>query len=1340
IVVRDLFQASTVAKLAAVIGDARGARPALAAGRRPERVPLSSAQQRLWFLHRMEGPTPTYNLASALRLTGELDLAALEAAFGDVVNRHESLRTVFADDADGSHQIVLDDVRPPFSVAPATDLDDDLRAAARHSFDLSREIPIRMSVFRTGPDEWVALLLMHHIASDGWSMPVLADDLTSAYGARRAGREPDWEPLPVQYADFALWQRGLLEGEQEGQLAYWRRALAGLPEEISLPTDRPRPARGTQAGQVVRFDLPASLHAGLLDVAARTGTTAFMVVQAALAVVLSRLGAGTDIPIGTPIAGRADTALDKLVGFFVNTLVLRCDLTGDPTFTELLGRIREVDLDAYAHQDVPFERLVEELNPARSLARHPLFQTELLWQQQEPGRTAPGDLGGLRVADRPVHTGVARFDLSFALFAGADAGPVHGELLFSTDLFDRSTAESLVVRLTQALTAVAGEPDRRISRIELLTDQERRWLLTEWNDTGREVTTATLPALFEAQVARAPHAPAVSFGEVTWTYEELNARANQLARALIEHGVGPEDFVAVVLPRSPELVAGLMAVLKAGAAYFPVDPNLPPARVAYMLENVSPAAVLTTDLGGLSLPAGPGARIDVRGELTRPATDVRDDERTSRLSPLHPSYVIHTSGSTGRPKGVVMTTGAMVNVLEWHNRSVPGGPGTVTAQFAAVSFDVSVQEMLSALLYGKSLVACPEEIRRDPRELAAWMARHRVQELLSPNLVVDAVFEAAQEYGEDLSALGLVAQAGEALTLREHVRRFYSRWPGNQLHNQYGPTETQVVTAWPLPSDVADWPAVPPIGGPVDNTRLYVLDEGLMPVPVGVTGELYIAGAGLARGYHNRPGLTAERFVADPFDGRGARMYRSGDLVRHRPDGLLDFVGRADHQVKLRGFRIELGEIEQVLGGHPSVVRAAVLLTDDKRLVAYVVPAGGAEFGVDELRAHAQSALPDYMMPSVIVPIDSLPFTVNGKLDRRALPDVTAEPSRAGRRAPHGAREEILCGLFAEVLKVQDVGVDDNFFELGGHSMLVASLIRRVKAVLGLDLAVRTLFESPTVAELVEALATTRPDDPGAALRTMLPLRARGELTPLFCVHAGSGASWCYSGLMAQLDPQQPIYGLQARGIAEVEPLPSTVEEMAADYLAEIRKVQPHGPYRLLGWSFGGHAAHAIATLLQEQGEEVDLLVLVDSHPQGKESPRLSTSEIVAQQMRAVGFPFEEEELVEGAFPMERYLAHLRTYNNAFADLTDDQIVRMLDIYVNNVQLMRAFEPGLYRGDVLFFSAAPGGVKVADSARWQPYVRGLIDDHDIDSDHEGMFTRPEAVAAIGAILAKALAP
>ncbi|MFJ2774001.1 amino acid adenylation domain-containing protein [Streptomyces sp. NPDC087300] len=1098
--IRQLFETPTVAGVATAVATAGRGRAALVARPRPERVPLSYAQRRLWFLHQLEGPSATYNMPTALRLKGALDEGALRAAVADVVARHESLRTVFAEDDEGPRQIVLapEDARPGFDRVDSGP-DDVARAlgeAAGYCFDLAAELPLRATLFRVAPEEHVLLILLHHIAGDAWSMTPLARDLSAAYSARAGGLAPDWTVPDVAYADYTLWQHETLGAADDAdsalatQLAYWQRQLAGLPEELQLPADRPRPAVASHRGDRVAFTLSADAHRGLAELARSTHTSMFMVAQAAVAALLSRLGAGTDIPVGTPIAGRTDAALDDLVGFFMNTLVLRTDTSGDPTFRELLAGVRGTDLAAYAHQDLPFEQLVEALNPARSLGRHPLFQILLTVHNADEGAAADaiGRLPGLDVSVQGGGDGAARFDLSFAFteqFAeGREPAGLHGSVTYSTDLFDRGTAEALVARLERVFAAAVADPDGRVGAVELLAPAERERLLGTDGATERVFPEESVAEAFRAQAARTPDHPALLAGDTTLTYAELDARAERLAALLRSKGAGPERFVALVLPRGAELIVSLLAVLKSGAAYLPIDPGHPSERIAYMLADSRPMLAIgttetardlatTTDLEWLLLDDP---------ELELPVVEGTSAE-TAEAG--HPAYVIYTSGSTGRPKGVVVSRGSLANFLGDMRARVPVGAADRLLAVTTIGFDIAGLEVFLPLVDGATLVLADRATVRDPGALGALLADSGTTVVqATPNLwhgLLDTVPDALR---------GVRALVGGEALPAELARRLAESCAS--AINVYGPTEA---TIWASAAPLA--PALtgaPPIGVPLANTRMYVLDAGLRPVPPGVPGELYIAGAQLARGYLGRAALTAERFTADPFGAPGERMYRTGDLARWRGDGQLDYLGRTDHQVKLRGFRIELGEIEAALGRHPGIAKAAALVREDhpgdQLLVAYAVPEDGAALTLADVRERLAAFLPDYMIPSALVSLDAMPLTPNGKLDRTALP-APDHSGRAAGRAPRTPQEEILCTLFGEVLGVDGVGIDDDFFALGGHSLRATRLVSRVRDVLGLELAVRGLFETPTVAGLVAALG--RADRARAALRA----RPRPERLPL---------------------------------------------------------------------------------------------------------------------------------------------------------------------------------------------------------------------------------------------------
>ncbi|WP_225821747.1 non-ribosomal peptide synthetase [Streptomyces naphthomycinicus] len=1145
---RHLFEAPTVAALAAALDTAGSARAALRPVERPDRLPLSYAQTRLWFLNRLEGPGPTYNMTAALRLRGRLDQTALAAALGDLAGRHESLRTVFPDDDGLPRQLILPlaSARPELVTreVAADDLADALLAASRTAFDVTRDAPLRAWLFRLGAEEHVVLLVLHHIACDGWSIRPLARDLVTAYAARSRGTEPGWRPLPVQYADYTLWQRELLGGEDDpdsilsGQVAHWRRALDGVPEELRLPADRPRPAVGDHHGGQFEMPVDAGLHAELLRLARDNGATLFMALQTALAMLLTKLGAGTDIPIGSPVAGRTDQALDDLVGFFANTLVLRIGTDGNPSFREALDRTRAGNLAAYSNQDVPFERLVELLAPARSLSRHPLFQVMLVLDNHDDGEIALPDVA---IDFEPAPTGTAKFDLLINLTerGGADGAPAGLDLAvqYSRDLFDHDSAERLADRFVRLLRAAVAGPDLPLSDLDVLTPGERRAVAADWNDTAHEVPETTLTALFARQVARTPDAEAVRGAGLVLTYTELDAWSDRLARELIEHGAGPDRVVAIALPRSPLTIATVWAVLKTGAAYLPIDLDYPTARIAHMVSDAAPRLVVTDEATLPRLPEGvPVLRFDQ--DRYRPHTGRTPAPRIAGVSPDAPAYVLYTSGSTGRPKGVVLPHRALVNLL-WDNLAqLPDGAAARVAQFSALGFDVLAHETFTAALSGGCLVVPDDDVRKDPERFVGWLRENRVNALFVPNLVLQAIARESNATPEGLPELRHIVHAGEALVLSHEVRTFSARHPLLRLQNHYGPSETHVATVHTLPPGGAGWPQEPPIGRPVFNTRCHVLDEWLRPVAPGVPGELYLAGAQLAHGYRNQPALTAERFVPDPFGPPGSRMYRTGDLVRWTRAGEIEFLGRVDHQVKIRGVRVEPGEIEAVLREHPGVAQAVVLPREAPagaaRLVAYVVPGRpGPAVETAALRERLRAALPEAMVPAAFVVLDELPRTANGKLDRAALPEPAQTEVPAVRR-PLTAREEVVCSVIADVLGLPRVGVDDNFFALGGHSLTAAQTAGLLRRTLGVDLPVRALFEEPTAAGLAALAERSRPftgpDLVRAEHREPLPLS-----------HAQQ-RYWAMGQLADAGDTFHQVFALRLHGVLDAATLRASVE------------------------------------------------------------------------------------------------------------------------------------------------------------------------------------------------------
>ncbi|HEX7242090.1 MAG TPA: amino acid adenylation domain-containing protein, partial [Longimicrobiaceae bacterium] len=1050
--------------------------------------PLSFAQQRLWFIDQLEPGSAVYNMPFALRVRGAVRVEALERALEMLVERHESLRTVFRRAGDGEPvQVVRPPWAPPVPVEdlralPAAEREAELRrlatAEAERPFDLAEGPLVRAFLARLDEEEWGMFFTMHHIVSDGWSMAVLVREVSELYGALSEGREPALPDLPVQYADFAVWQRDWLVGETlEAQLAWWRGALAGAPPALELPTDRPRPATASAHAESRSFQLSAGTSRALRALSRGEGATLFMAMLAGFQALLSRWSGQEDVTVGTPIAGRTRSELEELIGFFVNTLVLRADLSGDPSFRALLGRVRENTLGAFQHQDLPFEKLVEELQPERALGHTPLFQVMFSMQNVEDEQLR---LGALETEPLELGAAMARFDLSLATYEAGDR--LAGGLVFRTDLFDGSTAERLLDHYVRLLDGAAARPDRRLSELDLLAPDERAQLLLAWNATDRAFPAERcVHELVAEQAARTPEAVAVVSRGGRLTYAELEARSDALAGRLRAEGVRPDDRVGLFLERSADAVVGVLGILRAGAAYLALDPGYPDDRLLFMLEDSGARALVTHAALEGRLEAFAGARVDVAGANSLPAP-----VPAVPVSPRNLAYVIYTSGSTGTPKGVLVEHRGLVNYLSWFDREVLGAEGFDLPLVSRLSFDAHVRQLFPPLLRGEAVWVLPEETVTDPRALLeAISGRERVSFGGVPSLWGAMVELIRSGEAPKPGGLKAVLLGGEALG-PELVERTRALYPDAAIWNHYGPTEATVNTTVAR----VEGSARISIGRPVANVRVYLLDRQGNPVPVGVPGELHVGGVGVTRGYLGRPELTAERFVPDPYSGEiGARMYRSGDRVRWRADGELDYVGRVDFQVKVRGFRIEPGEVETVLERHPEVREAAVVVRGD-RLVGYVV-AEGSGASVAELRGWLKERLPEYMVPAALVVLERLPLTPNGKVDRRALPEP--EESAEDFVAPRTPAEEILAGIYAAVLGVERVGAEDDFFALGGHSLIATRVISRVREAFRVEVPLRALFEAPTVAGMAERVEAALGEGAGTRVPPLVPVPRDGS-------------------------------------------------------------------------------------------------------------------------------------------------------------------------------------------------------------------------------------------------------
>ena len=1165
-----------------------------AAGSRPTRmtrtgdVPLSFVQQRLWFLDQLDPETSTYTIAVRQRLRGPIDEAALARTLTELVRRHESLRTTFVTRNGEPHQHVM----PAGPVTPRTiDLDhvaaDDREAAVeahvqtevQQPFDLARGPLFRPLLLRLAPDEHELVISIHHIVADGWSLGLITRELEILYQAYMTGGSSPLPEVPLQYADFAIWQRQwLADHVLEAQSAYWRAQLAALPAPLEIPTDLPRPRQSSSAGASLEFELPAPIAESLRELGRNAGATLFMTLLAGFKALLARYTGEEDVVIGTPIASRNHLELESIVGFFANTLVLRTDLSGDPTFRQLLGRVRETSLGAYAHQDMPFEKLVEELRPDRRLGRNPLFQ--ISFASQNSG-TGPG-FNFVTVA--------SPFDLTLFV-RGGSAGPVSATIEYRRDLFRPETIAQLARHYRTLLEGAVADPDRPLSRLPLLSEDEARRMLVEWNATATDdPIDRSIPELFESQATATPSAVAVVFHGVSVTYGELNRRVNRLAQYLRRHGVGPDVLVGIYHERSVEMLVAVLAVMKAGGAYVPLDPAYPAERIEFLIQDASIPIVVTRKalLGRIAV------REDVRMLcVDREAIAIAAESDTPPAAVAADlAYVIYTSGSTGHPKGVQISHRSLANVVAAFRATLAVRPRDVLVSVTTLSFDIAALELFLPLVTGARLVIAKQEVAADPVALRALIAESRATIVQATPTTWRMMVEAGPWRAERLRILC----GGEALPT-ELARLLLAT--GASVWNVYGPTET---TIWSTLHVVEETERAVPIGRPIANTETYVLGRHGEPLPIGLPGELHIGGVGVARGYLNRPELTAERFVPDPFSGRpGARLYRTGDLARYREDGTLEFVGRVDYQVKVRGFRIEPGEIESRLATHPAVAEAVVVVRADhlgeRGLAAYVRPNGSSPPLADDLRAFLKERLPAHMVPSTFTVIDAFPLTPNGKVDRGGLPAPYDRRAPATSVAPRDEVEQRLVRIWEDILGVEGIGTRDSFFDLGGHSMLAVRLFARMEESLQVRLPLATLFEAPTI----EALAKLIRDRAGSApSRSLVPIQRAGSRTPVFAVPGVGGNVLCYYDLASRLSSDQPFYGLQSRGLDGLEKPLTHVEDIAAAFLAEIREVQPRGPYTLIGTCMGGVVVYEMAQQLHRVGEEVGLLVLLETwQPRG---------------------------------------------------------------------------------------------------------------------------------------------
>ena len=1305
-------------------GGATGSRPTRMA--RTGDVPLSFVQQRLWFLDQLEPGTSTYTIAVRRRLRGPLDETALARALTELVRRHESLRTTFVTRNGEPRQ----QIAPPEPVAPEIVDLEHVPAADREAvveahvqkevqrpFSLARGPLFRPILLRLAPDEYELIVSIHHIVADGWSLGLIAREIEVLYQAYSTTGGAPLPEVQLQYADFAIWQRQWLDGEVlEAQRAYWRNQLAALPPPLELPADQPRRQSSSAAGSH-DFTLPLGLADSLRRLGRHEGVTPFMTMLAAFKALLARYTGETDIVLGTPVANRNHLELESIVGFFANTLVLRTDLSGDPTFRELLGRVREVSLGAYAHQDMPFEKLVEDLKPDRKLGQNPLFQISFVFQSLAGGGQSGAGFDFVTVG--------SPFDLTLFVRETGE-GALSATIEYRRDFFRPDTIARLAGHYRTLLEGAAARPDHRLSTLPLMEEAELQRILMEWNATTTDYPRArSVHGLFEDRVDATPDAVAVAFEGATLSYRELDRRANRLAHHLRRLGVGSERPVGLWMERSLEMIVAILGILKAGGVYAPFDLMAPPDRIAFMLRDSRIDVLLTQERMLGRLPAH-GVRVicldaEPRDIGAQPDTRLRDEAGGDSLA-----YIMYTSGSTGEPKGVAVThRGVARLVLATDYAHL--GPDEVILQLAPLSFDAATFEIWGALLNGGRLVVPPPGVV-SVDELGALLQRHGVTTLW---LTAGLFHQVVDQRVEILRPLRQLLAGGDVLSV-PHVRRVLAELPACRLVNGYGPTEGTTFTCCYQITGSAGFERTVPIGRPIANTRVYVLDRHRQPVPIGVSGELWIGGDGLARGYVDRPELTAERFVTQRLPAAiEERLYRSGDVVRWLADGTLEFLGRQDNQVKLRGFRVELGEVESALAQHPHVRDVAVVVrpgpAGDKRLVAYVVPDGALT--PRDLRELLRSKLPEYMVPSIFALLERLPLTANGKVDRARLPDP--EDSREASVTavlPRSDEERQLVGIWEEVLGVHGVGIRDNFFDLGGHSLLALRMFVRLEQALRIRLPIATLFEAPTIEELA---AVIRQGGRTGQWRSLVAIQPAGGRAPIFAVPGVGGNVLCYNDLARFMAPEQPLYGLQSRGLDGDEEPFTRIEDIAAGFVKEIRELQPEGPYYLAGMCMGGVVAYEMAQQLRAAQQEIGLLILLETWPPVGTWGRLlrpgarllTVLRLIRSRLRLYAQTLAR---LEGRQRMKFLLGRLRMLGQMVAqrDVFRGDRSEFYQDVVNQANLIayQEYEPRPYAGRVVFFRAEGRRVTAHQDRRlaWRQLITGDLDIQTVPGDDSGL--------------------
>ncbi|PHJ65684.1 non-ribosomal peptide synthetase [Nostoc linckia z18] len=1305
-------------------------------------IPLSFSQQRLWFIDQLYHGSSFYNIPIAFHIKGYLNITALRQSLNEILKRHEIWRTTFK----------LINGEPVQEITPnliwdlpiinlqhlsnhnwESQVKEFVAKEAAKPFNLAKELLVKATLLHLNEQEHVLLITMHHIITDGWSCGVFLRELSTLYAAFSTNQPSPLPELPIQYADFAIWQRDRIQGEfLATKLKYWKQQLSGELPVLQLPTDRPRPSVTTFAGAKQYFTFSTTLTNALKQLSKQEDATLFMTLLAAFNILLNRYTDQEDILIGSPIANRNRTELEGMLGLFVNTLVLRNNLSGNPRFSEFLHRVRQVTLDAYAHQDLPFEMLVEELQPERDLSRNPLYEVMFVLQNTP---TNVQEVSGLTLRTLDFDSGTSQLDIFLSMFESQEG--LTGCLEYNTDIFDTTTISQFIKNYQTLLENIVLNPQQHICELSLLTASEQEQLLIKYNQTSAEYKNLSLNQLFEKQVELTPDSIALIHQSQQITYRQLNDKVNQLANYLQKQGVTKETLIAICLERSIDMIVGILAILKAGGAYIPLEPSYPVERLNFMLSD-SQASILISNqeiLEKLSLSLPKIICLDIqKDEIAQ-----QSPQNTINISQLdNLAYIIYTSGSTGQPKGVLGTHRGTVNGLHWLWKTYPFTPEEVCCQKTAISFVDSVWEIFAPLLQGIPTVIISNATLLDPQLFIEVLAHQKVTRIILVPSLLRLLLENYHHLTKKLSQLKLWITSGEALSINL-AKTFRDAMPFAKLINLYGSSEVSANATYYDISLLQNQANTVPIGRPIDNTQTYVLNRNLQPTPLGVIGELYIGGDGLARGYLHRPELTQERFIDNPFIPE-TKLYKTGDLVRYLSDGNLQYFGRDDAQVKIRGFRVELGEITSVINRHPEVQDAVVIAVNDaeenQRLIAYIVTE--KQDITAQLLVYLQQKLPSYMLPSAFVVLDALPLTPNGKVDKYSLPRDTVIQVNTTKTliTPRNFTELSLVKLWENLLNTSPIGVTDNFFNLGGHSFLAVRLMAQIQDRFGHNLSLSTLFENPTIEKLAAIVSQPFRESSNSPV---VAINSSDSKLPFFCIHGAGGGINHYINLSRRLGEDYPFYALEHNPDTE-EPEIISVEETASYYLQEIRKIQPNGPYLLGGHCYGGVLAFEMAQQLQKQGERVDLLVVIDAilAETRIESTKDDDAKFLLRMAESIktdsniDFAVSFEELRDLSLSQQIDLINQKA-NFIFTDTEIKDFIRYYQLFKAHVQAMRNYVPLVYPESMTLLRAKEEIIHDFESPEfhtddpllgWRKYSIQPIKVIEIPGDHFSIFVEP----------------